>query len=174
MPLSSTSISKPKQHAGRGGGGLGEATAPDCGDKSPMDPPLHASNDVVDNDASAARIDEEALGRSENIDSLTERNVWKTSAIEVTNGGGGDESGGGGLDEMKRRCSLLEISLQASRREASEARRARDVAERTVTEQRALLATLQAKLSDLEVLFAREKGTSQVMNVTMGVRSTFP
>lgn len=77
-------------------------------------------------------------------------------------GGGGDESGGGGLDEVKRRCSVLEVSLRASRREASDARRARDIAEGTVREQKAALMMLKEKVSDLEASLGREKNARQV------------
>lgn len=78
--------------------------------------------------------------------------------------GGGDEGGGGGagFDEAKRRCSLVEVSLRASRREASEARRARDAAERTVRQQREELMRLKARVSELERSLEREKEAGKV------------
>ncbi|CAN0170602.1 unnamed protein product, partial [Ectocarpus sp. 6 AP-2014] len=78
-------------------------------------------------------------------------------------GGGG--GGGGGLNEIRRRCSMLEVSLRASRREALEARRSRDSAETTVRQQSGALAKLQERVSALEASLAKEqeagKGASQ-------------
>lgn len=76
--------------------------------------------------------------------------------------GGGDEGGGGGLDEVKRRCSLLEVSLRASRTEALAARRARDAAESTVREQREKLTISRDRVSELEACLAKEKEAGKV------------
>ncbi|CAM9737560.1 unnamed protein product, partial [Ectocarpus fasciculatus] len=77
-------------------------------------------------------------------------------------GGGG---GGGDLNEIRRRCSMLEVSLRASRREALEARRSRDFAETTVRQQSGALAKLKERASALEASLAKEqeagKGASQ-------------
>lgn len=77
-------------------------------------------------------------------------------------GGGGEGGGGGGLDEVKRRCSLLEVSLRASRTEALMARRARDAAESTVREQRETLTVLRERGSELEARLAKEKEAGKV------------
>ncbi|CAN0199148.1 unnamed protein product, partial [Hapterophycus canaliculatus] len=74
----------------------------------------------------------------------------------------GEEGGGGGLDELKRRCSMLEVSLRASRREALEERRARDAAERTVRQQREALPILRERVSELEACLAREQEAGKV------------
>ncbi|CAM9337712.1 unnamed protein product [Ectocarpus sp. 4 AP-2014] len=78
---------------------------------------------------------------------------------------GGDEGGCGDLNEIRRRCSMLEVSLRASRREALEARRSRDSAETTVRQQSGALAKLQERVSALEASLAKEqeagKGASQ-------------
>lgn len=76
--------------------------------------------------------------------------------------GEGGDVGGGGLDEVKRLCSVLEVSLKASRREAMEARRARDMAENTVRQQREDLTRLQKKVGDLEASLAREQEACEV------------
>lgn len=90
----------------------------------------------------------------------------KVSEISGENGdddgGGGDESAGGGVDELKRRCAALGVSLRASRREALEARRARDAAESTVREQREALTTLEGTVSELKEALEKEKEARQV------------
>lgn len=82
--------------------------------------------------------------------------------FEGGDGGGGDEGGGGGMDEVNRRCALLEVLLRASRREALVARRARDAAEGTVREQRGDLAALRKRVSELEAFLAREEEAGKV------------
>lgn len=77
-------------------------------------------------------------------------------------GGGGDESAGGGVDELKRRCAALGVSLRASRREALEARRARDAAESMVREQRETLTTLEGTVFELKEALEKEKEARQV------------
>ncbi|CAN0415452.1 unnamed protein product, partial [Laminaria digitata] len=73
-------------------------------------------------------------------------------------GSAGSEGGAdGGLDEIKRRCSMLDVSLRASRREALAARRARDAAESVVREQKEALTSLRESVSDLEASLAREQ-----------------
>lgn len=84
-------------------------------------------------------------------------------------GGGGDESAGGGVDELKRRCAALGVSLRASRREALEARRARDAAESTVREQREVLTTLDGTVLELKEALEKEKEARKVRWCGWGV-----
>lgn len=112
------------------------------------------------------RVESQDSGDLENRDVKNDKRMHAVSGIGCGDGGhGGDETEGGTLDELKRRCSLLEIALKASRREASEARRARDVAELTVSKQRAALVTLRTRVSDLEASFAKEQGSGKVRTV---------
>ncbi|CAM9263309.1 unnamed protein product, partial [Scytosiphon promiscuus] len=76
--------------------------------------------------------------------------------------GGKSEGEGRDVDELKRRCSMLEVSLRASRREALEERRARDAAERTVRQQREALPRLKERVSELEACLAREQEAGKV------------
>ena len=85
--------------------------------------------------------------------------------------GGGDGAGseggtGGDLDEIRRRCSMLDVSLRASRREALTARQARDAAESTVREQKEALASLGERVSELEASLAREKNAGKVQHTS--------
>lgn len=112
------------------------------------------------------RVEVEGSSDPENRDAEEGARLLAVSGVDGSDGDGGeDESGGGCLDEVKRRCSLLETALKASRREASEARRARDAAERTVSKQRAALVTLRTRISDLEASFAKEQGSGKVRTV---------
>lgn len=85
----------------------------------------------------------------------------KDAEISV-DGGDGDKGGGGGVDELKRRCSMLEVCLKASKRECSDALRARDAAEDLIREQQSALVTLRAKVSELEANIAREAQAGKV------------
>lgn len=76
--------------------------------------------------------------------------------------GGGDDGRAEGLDELRRRCSLLEVSLRAARREALEERRARDTAERTIRQQKEDLPRLKERVSELEACLAREQEAGKV------------
>lgn len=90
---------------------------------------------------------------------------WSSAVCDTESGGDsgrGDESEGKDADEVKRRCSLLETALKASRSEASEARRARDAAERIVNEQRAGLGTLRERISRLEASVSEEERSGKV------------
>ena len=90
------------------------------------------------------------------------------SAFSVGKGGraGGTTEGkrvaGEDLDEMRRLCSMLDVSLRASRREALTARRERDAAEGVVREQKEALASLRERVSDLEASLAREQKAGKV------------
>jgi len=89
--------------------------------------------------------------------------------VEVEGGGGGggggieeDERRGEDVDETKRRFSAVEVSLRASRKEAMEARRARDAAESTVRQQREDLTRLKERVSELEASLEREQEAGKV------------
>ncbi len=154
--------------------GTSVSTVPDAASEEPVSArPTLTRSETEKARAANASYDTE---RRRNIDGLgvCGGNVDGDIDVEVEgsvrNGGGGDGSEGnggkvGGLDEIMRRCSTIEVSLRASRKEALEARRARDAAESTVRQQKEDLTMLKQRVSELEASLEREQEASKVLFV---------
>lgn len=151
------------------------AAAPDPNGASPSRPPDTGSAAEVSSTRSTP-VGTHAEGASEGALPGKRRDSFDGVVLDAggDSGGGGDEGGGGGLHEMKRRCSLVEVSLRASQREALEARRTRDAAESTVRQQREELTRLKERVSELEASLEREKEAGKVRSRYFFTRTQSP